>query len=78
MKVEVRNNARNEKRVLEYYNDVEAFQAIHEKILSDDQASAEFEANDWGDPYELTLDKFVDEFGASISVGDYTYSFVED
>ena len=78
MKVEVRNNARNEKRELEYYNDVEAFQAIHEKILSDDQASEVFDANDWGDPYELTLNKFVDEFGSSISVGDYTYRFVED
>ena len=78
MKVEVINNARNQKDELDFYNDVEAFEYIHEKILSDDQASDEFEANDFGDPYELTLDKFVNEFGGSISVGDYTYRLIEE
>ena len=77
MKVEVINNARNEKKELDFYNDVEAFEYIHEKILSDDQAHDEFEANGFGDPIELTLEEFVDDFGSSISVGDYAYRFID-
>lgn len=75
MKIEVINNARNEKKELDFYNDVEAFEYIHERILADDQASDQFEAEGLGDPFELTLEKFVNEFGSSISVGDYTYRF---
>lgn len=77
MKVKVINNPRNQKHELDFYNDIEAFQYIYEKITEDDQASAVFDANDWGDPYELTLEKFINEFGSSISINDYTYSFIE-
>lgn len=78
MKVEVINNPRNQKDELDFYNDVEAFEYIHDKILSEDTIIDWFDANDWGNPYELTLNKFVNEFGSSISVGDYTYRLIEE
>ena len=76
MRVQIINNARCEKHGIDFYNNIEAFEYIKEKILLDDQATDQFEANDWGEPFELTLDKFVDEFSSRISVGDYTYSFI--
>lgn len=76
-KVEIINNPRTTKDVVEFSSKKRAFNYIHEKILADDQCIDWFEAQDWGDPYELDLETFEAEFGNSISVGDYTYHTLE-